>query len=104
MRDVPIKEVSLGANDCIVVTPDLAPDDSFSQIYRAALPAEWMWEARALTVLPESRLSHVDAFTGILRAASEEYGCRLQLNAETRWVNISATLQAALRGVAASDA
>jgi hypothetical protein len=87
VREVVIREIRVDESGRLLVVPALEPHEDLSFIYRAAMEVTWSSAARGL-LCPELRpggWSYADWFQQILRAAIDEYGTKLVIDAQTAW-------------------
>jgi len=87
MREVAIKEIRVDESGRLLVVPTLQLHEDLSFIYRAEMEVSWSQAAHGL-LSPELRpggWSYADWFHQIVRAAIDEYGTKLVVDAQTVW-------------------
>jgi Integron Cassette Protein Hfx_Cass5 len=87
VREVAIREIRVDEVGRLLVVPDLSPQEDFAHIYRAAMEVSWSASARGLLspALRPGGWTYSEWFRHILRAAADEYGTTLVIDAGTRW-------------------
>jgi hypothetical protein len=93
MRQVPIAQVEVAASGLLHVKPSIPDSHDFEHIYRTATGVQWRKDLRVLAPARVVELSLAQWFGEIVDAAAGEYGVRLILTPETKWVNVPERLK-----------
>jgi len=70
--------------------------ETFPHIYRAAMEVNWDEKRKCLRSPKPREWSYVQWYVQIVDAARDEYGIKLSLSPDTRWVNIAQDLTEAI--------
>jgi hypothetical protein len=106
MKTDSIAEIGIDEDRKLYVT---ARNETFPLIWRALMEVDWdarrqrLYWARPRGFLqapfgrgPLPELSYLDQYVRIVTAVEEEYGVRLRLVPDTRWINIDPRLKEAI--------
>lgn len=103
----PIAEVGFDGLGRLFVRPS---QTKFRDIYRAAMEVHWDENVQVLhSPEPERALSALrkwtwaDWYRQIIGAAADEYGIRLTLGTNTRWLNIAPDLRKQIVAISSND-
>jgi hypothetical protein len=99
MRQIPIAQVEVAASGLLHVKPSVPDSEGFEHIYRTATGVRWLKDQRALAPARVVELSLAQWFAEIVAAAASEYGVRLLLTPETKWVNVPELLRSEIEAV-----
>ena len=86
--EVTICQVAVDEAGRLLVQPALPPGTDFMHVYRAAMGVYWEPETRSLLAPRPREWTYFDWFRQILAAVADEYGQRLMLRPETKWMNV----------------
>jgi hypothetical protein len=102
VNSLAIREIALDATGRLMVRPSHA-DSSFQFIYRAGNGLRWEPSSGSFVAAEPLRWKAPELLPHILSTVRDELGVKLQLTAQTQWVNVPDELELELRKVFEAD-
>ena len=104
MRSVSIASIEVAADGRVAVVPATDDTGMFDYVYRAAAGVHWDATAKCFAPREVGSISPLQWFRTILQAVHSEFGLRLQLSPDTRWVSVSPQLRRQFESEASGEA
>ena len=97
MKQIPIEEIIIDAENRLLIRPEFGPGDNYEYIYRDASGVTWIAQLGCLGAREPEKWNHFNLFRQIILAVQGEYGELLLVTLETKWSNVPSALESEIK-------
>lgn len=97
MKQIPIDEIVIDAENRLLIRPKFGLGDNYEYIYRDASGVTWIAQIGCLGAREPEKWNHFDLFRQIILAVQGEYGEQLLITLETKWSNVPPVLESEIK-------